>query len=1159
MAQIYWNSKSTADWSSNSSWLGGVAPSAIDDVFFVNPGAFFGSLTVLSNVGVVGSLTVGANMQLNFASGGAVVVSGNLTVAYTGGVGLIGGAGGSSLSIGGTYANSGSLTIGGGATDAVSASVTAGRFVNSGAISLDGGSSAAASLNILSDAGLGVAGVISGSVTLSHNARLSFASGQIFSIDATGNLALSGAAAYVASNGDYSGNSALMQLSSVAGRLSIAGGGNIAITGDLVNTGSIGVDTYGSTLGGSNFSVRGTFSNSGVFIDGLTTQAAASLASFGALSNSGAIYISGAAGAPGTITIGGASVNTGAITVNANGVLNISATGGLNVASGATGYGVVSGAGAFFNAGAVTLQSDAKAAGTAAPTLATTSILNDGTILARNGYSLLGVAGGTILGSGAVAIGSGGALEIRSAIAGNRIEFLPNGGAQTLLIDDVANFNAQISGFAFGDTLEFNQQGFSPLVSSRSSYSVSYDAATQTSTLAISAAGSTATRTLTLAGDYSGVKFLFSTDKKNAAFVDVIPYVALLQVDIATATANALAGKGYDAGALVSVVDTAANIASITRVQADALKSAGFASIAASSYASVTLTLEQAQFLVDDGIAITGASLVATASGSALLALSATRLAGLKAAQFNSFGLVDTAAAIAALTPAQIAALAAEGVTSAAATDGPLTLGIAALSAFSSKYIAVRSPVGAPVSVADTAANIAAIGWTQGYALAFERVTTLASTTGAVTLNLATANVLNAYAIGVTGASVVVSDSAAAWLGSASGLGPSLGAYGYRLTLLDTAADIAALTPARIAALQADGVASVAATDGPVTLAIAAGAAWAQTGVNPRGADGGLALLADSAANIAALTKPQADALSAAGYGGIVSLDATVTLNASTAQLLAADGLKISAASTILADTATTLQGLSGATIAALAGAGVKTLYATDSSLSFTPGQTAAILANGLSASAAGAGAVTENFANGAYSTYANGALLQQKSVNGDGSFSIDYAQITGRAYGAYEEIYDTKGAKSATAYDNFTGAGSLTLSGSGLKVTEGANQFSAAIGADTFAFTPHSSESISASGSASDVFIFAPGFGQTSIAGFAAAGAAHDTLEFYVSDFTYLSAKMSQSQLVNALLSHASQSAGGTTFTDSFGDSLTLAGVSKSTLALNAADFKFV
>ena len=128
-------------------------------------------------------------------------------------------------------------------------------------------------------------------------------------------------------------------------------------------------------------------------------------------------------------------------------------------------------------------------------------------------------------------------------------------------------------------------------------------------------------------------------------------------------------------------------------------------------------------------------------------------------------------------------------------------------------------------------------------------------------------------------------------------------------------------------------------------------------------------------------------------------------------------------------------------------------------------------------------------------------------------------------------------------------GSGALLLSGAGLTVASGPGSLGVTTGADTFALGAHPVEAITESGGGGEVFAYQSGFGQSTITGFAATGAAHDVLQ------------VPSAMFANAatLLGAAAQVGANVQITDPAGDKITLAGVSLATLAANPGDFKFV
>jgi len=164
---------------------------------------------------------------------------------------------------------------------------------------------------------------------------------------------------------------------------------------------------------------------------------------------------------------------------------------------------------------------------------------------------------------------------------------------------------------------------------------------------------------------------------------------------------------------------------------------------------------------------------------------------------------------------------------------------------------------------------------------------------------------------------------------------------------------------------------------------------------------------------------------------------------------------------------------------------------------------------------------------------------------------------VTGSSYSASERVYNTAGAIVANAFDTNNSSGTLSLLGASLTVSSRAGgALTLSDGADTFALDAHTTESINATGYNSELFGFAAGFGQTSIAGFTAGGTGSDELSLQLSMFNGLSSSNTAAQDAAILLSsHAmAQSRSNVTITDLGGDVLTLKGVTTSALMQNAS-----
>src|SRR5262249_51445865 len=153
-----------------------------------------------SNSALTGLSSIAGRLFLR--NGVAVNPSGNLTVSGELHVDD-GGSGGAPFSIPGTLAHSNFVGGGNGSLTAAR-TVTAAALNNAGTIGITGSASQLATLSIASAAGFGTAGVLTGSVTLSGDALLEFASGQITTIASGATLFLDSTSERVADASDTS-------------------------------------------------------------------------------------------------------------------------------------------------------------------------------------------------------------------------------------------------------------------------------------------------------------------------------------------------------------------------------------------------------------------------------------------------------------------------------------------------------------------------------------------------------------------------------------------------------------------------------------------------------------------------------------------------------------------------------------------------------------------------------------------------------------------------------------------------------------------------------------------------------------------------------------------------------------------------------------------
>ena len=133
--------------------------------------AFIEDSTALgSNSALTGLASIGAGAIFGLHNKAAVSTTGALVNDGTIRLDIVGGDGGSSLTLAGALTNSGALTIGN-ATLSASDKVTAASLDNTGSIHLTGSSANQALLDVTGSAGFGTAGVLSGNVATGRRQR----------------------------------------------------------------------------------------------------------------------------------------------------------------------------------------------------------------------------------------------------------------------------------------------------------------------------------------------------------------------------------------------------------------------------------------------------------------------------------------------------------------------------------------------------------------------------------------------------------------------------------------------------------------------------------------------------------------------------------------------------------------------------------------------------------------------------------------------------------------------------------------------------------------------------------------------------------------------------------------------------------------------------
>ena len=191
----------------------------------------------------------------------------------------------------------------------------------------------------------------------------------------------------------------------------------------------------------------------------------------------------------------------------------------------------------------------------------------------------------------------------------------------------------------------------------------------------------------------------------------------------------------------------------------------------------------------------------------------------------------------------------------------------------------------------------------------------------------------------------------------------------------------------------------------------------------------------------------------------------------------------------------------------------------------------------------------------------ANGAALSYTQVTTAAGAPTEYAysNVQGRAYTSYESFY-------GSTYEDLA-ADDLNLSSSENKlvlydpsqtVTRGGGSETLQVGTGSDPLAYHAVETIDASTSSGEQFVFSAGFGKETINGFSVSGTTPDSIQLAKAAFSYLTPGMTQAEDLAAVMSQATRSAFGLTIADSHGDSLTLMGVTPSLIAANPGMLAF-
>ncbi len=353
------------------------------------------------------------------------------------------GTGGSSLTVGGTLTNAGSVYIGGSGNTS-SETLTASGLANTGTIYLTGNAASQASLVVHSAA----PGVLTGNYTLNGNSRVSFDSGSVTELGAGASLNLNGANAVVTSGAATTTNSGLATLGAMdaSSTVYLENGAKVTTTTGLTTaSGSQLFLDYGYG-GGSSLTVGGTLTNGGNVYIGYGGITSGDTVTANGLANTGTINLNGAGASQASLLVHSAApgVLTGAYSLTDNS--RISFDSGTVTELGASASLTLNGANAVVTSGAATttnsalttlgamdansqlnLANGASVATTTGLTTASGSALLLDYYTGTGGSSL--TVGGTLTNGGSVYIGGSGNTSSETLTASG----LANTGAITLI------------------------------------------------------------------------------------------------------------------------------------------------------------------------------------------------------------------------------------------------------------------------------------------------------------------------------------------------------------------------------------------------------------------------------------------------------------------------------------------------------------------------------------------------------------------------------------------------------------------------------------------------------------------------------------------------------------------------------------------------------
>jgi serralysin len=209
--------------------------------------------------------------------------------------------------------------------------------------------------------------------------------------------------------------------------------------------------------------------------------------------------------------------------------------------------------------------------------------------------------------------------------------------------------------------------------------------------------------------------------------------------------------------------------------------------------------------------------------------------------------------------------------------------------------------------------------------------------------------------------------------------------------------------------------------------------------------------------------------------------------------------------------------------------------------------------------------------------TAANFALTpSQSSADLAAGAALTYSKVATAAGAPAEFAYTNVQGKAYTSYEQFSGATYANIAADDLNMSSSANELvlydpSLTVmrggGSETLtvaglsASDPliyHPDETIDATITGGEQFVFSAGFGKETINGFSASGASPDSIQLAKSTFSYLTPGMTQAEDLAAVMAQATRGHSGLTISDSQGDRLTIAGLTPTAVAANPTMFQF-